>query len=134
MKGGQEEKQEGGAERGPCVRMGEKLPCTMWSDLYTGRDVQLTRQSRSKKSHIPTKNANNAHLRTCSCKTNLHLVNYVTNGPYGRGQSAGQMDRIPQQEAEQSLPAPRWAVDRQMRLDEVSNRIIRKTDKQIVDN
>lgn len=45
-----------------------------------------------------------------------------------------QMDRISQQEAEQCLPAPRWAVDRRMQIDDESDQIIRKTDKQIADN
>lgn len=38
------------------------------------------------------------------------------------------------EEAEQSLPEPRWTVDSQMQIDEVSNQIIRKTDKQTANN
>lgn len=42
-----------GAESGrgsdrPCVRMGGKLPCAMWSDRQTDRDMELTTHSPSK--------------------------------------------------------------------------------------
>lgn len=46
VRGGQVEKREGGGREEPCVRTGEKLPCTMWSDLYTDRGTELTHQSR----------------------------------------------------------------------------------------
>lgn len=34
-KGGARGEARGRGREGPCVRMGEKLPCTMWSDLCT---------------------------------------------------------------------------------------------------
>lgn len=51
------DKREGGGEwwtrgakgrgrAGPCVRMGEKLLCAMWSDPYTDWDIDLTDQLR----------------------------------------------------------------------------------------
>lgn len=74
-------KREGGAERGHVSEWG-KLPCTMWSDLYTEKDLKLTANRDSTSTH--------RNKKLISSKKNLHLVNYTTSGPYGK---ASQQDR-----------------------------------------
>lgn len=95
-----EDKREGGgegerrvAERGrgrggPCVRMGERLPCAMWSDLIERHGANKSFQYTCR---FPVKNRQQRlSPKLFRYRINVHLVNYMTSGPYGR---ASQQDR-----------------------------------------